>query len=137
MLATRPCHGYELMKAIEERSGGSYAPSPGVIYPTLSWLADIGYALMEEGISGRKCYRSTPEGEALLRANRATAEELLSRLGGSDARVAARAPDTVLRAVENLKLTMRLRLRRGSLDQDAAQTIAAALDIAARAVERS
>src|ERR1700759_1689517 len=47
MIAEQPRHGYELMKAIEERMGGTYSPSPGVIYPTLSWLEDMGYAAVE------------------------------------------------------------------------------------------
>ena len=44
MIAEQPRHGYELMKGIEERMGGGYSPSPGVIYPTLAWLEDMGYA---------------------------------------------------------------------------------------------
>src|SRR4051812_30777633 len=47
MIAEQPRHGYELMQVIEERTGGSYSPSPGVIYPTLSWLEDMGYAHVE------------------------------------------------------------------------------------------
>src|SRR4051812_23229092 len=47
MIAERPRHGYELMKAIEERFSGSYSPSPGVIYPTLAWLDDMGYVAVE------------------------------------------------------------------------------------------
>src|SRR5262245_12328069 len=54
MIAEEPRHGYELMRAIEERMGGSYSPSPGVIYPTLSWLEDMGYALVESESTGRK-----------------------------------------------------------------------------------
>src|SRR4051794_22661129 len=61
--AWKPRHGYELMRALEEQTGGSYSPSPGVIYPTLAWLEDMGYAQVEEG-GGRKSYRITPEGDA-------------------------------------------------------------------------
>ena len=137
MIAERPRHGYELIKAIEERFGGSYSPSPGVIYPTLSWLVDMGYAAGEAEEAGRKSYRITAEGEAFLVANRAAADELLSRAAavGADGRDLVPAP--VVRAMENLKLAMRLRLRRGSLDQAAAENIAAALDAAAQTVERS
>ncbi|NWG23061.1 MAG: PadR family transcriptional regulator [Pseudorhodoplanes sp.] len=134
MIAERPRHGYELIKAIEERFGGSYTPSPGVIYPTLSWLDDMGYAAIEQEAAGRKLYRITSEGEAFLVANRALADELLARAGAEGAE---RVPAPVVRAMENLKLAMRLRLKRGSLDQAAAEHIAAALDAAAQAVERS
>lgn len=137
MIAEQPRHGYELMKAIEDRMGGSYSPSPGVIYPTLSWLEDMGYAAQEPQDGGRKRYRITSDGEAFLTANRQSTDALLSRLAqhGTDGGDAEPAP--VVRAMENLKLALRLRLRRGPLETDAAQTIAAALDAAAQAVERS
>ena len=68
------------MKAIEERMGGGYSPSPGVIYPTLSWLEDMGYA-GARGRGGRKSYRITAEGEAFLAANRAALGEIDARMG--------------------------------------------------------
>ena len=137
MIAEQPRHGYELMKAIEERMGGSYSPSPGVIYPTLSWLEDMGYAAVETEDAGRKRYRVTAEGEAFLTANRPSVEALFARLGSAAAGAPDGVPAPVLRGMENLKLALRLRLRQGPLDRDAAQTIAAALDAAAQAVERS
>jgi DNA-binding PadR family transcriptional regulator len=137
MIAERPCHGYELIKAIEERLGGSYTPSPGVVYPTLSWLDDMGYATVETEEAGRKRYRITSEGEAFLAANRAAADELLSRIGQGGPGGRGHIPAPVVRAMENLKLAMRLRLRQGPLDQAAAEGIAVALDAAAQAVERS
>ena len=137
MFAERPRHGYELIKAIEERFGGAYAPSPGVIYPTLSWLDDMGYTRIDAEEAGRKRYRITTEGVAFLAANRAAADELLARTGAGGADGAVSVPAPVIRAMENLKVAMRLRLRRGSIDQTAAEAIAAALDTAAMAVERS
>ncbi len=137
MIAEQPRHGYELIKAIEERLGGSYSPSPGVVYPTLSWLDDMGYATVEAEDSGRKRYRITAEGEAFLASNRAAAEELLSRLTSSTGEGPRAIPAGVVRAMENLKVALRLRLRRGSIDQAAGDAIAAALDAAAQIVERS
>jgi len=138
MIAEEPRHGYELMRAIEDRMGGSYSPSPGVIYPTLSWLEDMGYALVETEDSGRKRYRITPSGEAFLAANRAAIDDLFLRIGAvGGGRRHEGVPAPVLRAMENLKLALRLRLRGGPLDQTAADTIAAALDTAAQSVERS
>jgi DNA-binding PadR family transcriptional regulator len=136
MLAEQPRHGYELIKTIEERLGGSYSPSPGVIYPTLSWLEDMGYACVEaEG--GRKRYSVTREGEAFLVANRTAADDLLERGGPAGGRGRSPVPAPVVRAMENLKLAMRLRLKEGPLDPTAADTIAAALDTAAQVVERA
>jgi len=137
MIAEQSRHGYELMKAIEQRMGGSYSPSPGVIYPTLSWLEDMGYATVETVDTGRKRYRITAEGEAFLTANRGAVDDLLARIGPAGERTPDGVPAPVLRAMENLKLALRLRLRRGPLEQDVAQIIAAALDAAAQAVERS
>jgi DNA-binding PadR family transcriptional regulator len=137
MIAERPCHGYELIKAIEERAGGSYAPSPGVVYPTLAWLDDMGYAAIDAEDGGRKRYRITAEGEAFLSANRAMVDALLARVASPGAGRGGDIPAPLIRAMENLKLAMRLRLRRGPIDQPTAETIAAALDAAAQAVERS
>jgi len=135
MIGEAPRHGYELIKAIEERFGGSYSPSPGVIYPTLAWLDDMGYARIEAEEGSRKRYHITPEGESFLTANRTAVDALLSRQGGSEGRGGVPAP--VLRAMENLKLALRLRLRQGSIDAAAAEKIAAVLDAAAQTVERS
>lgn len=137
MIAEQPRHGYELMKAIEQRMGGSYSPSPGVIYPTLAWLEDMGYATAETAEGGRKLYRITAEGEAFLAANRASVDDLLARVGQAGAEGSPGVPAPVLRAMENLRQALRLRLRRGALEPETARTIAAALDTAAQAVEQS
>ncbi len=137
MIAEQPRHGYELMKAIEERMGGTYSPSPGVIYPTLAWLEDMHYAAAETDDAGRKRYRITAEGEAFLTANRAAVEDLLSRLGDTEGSRRDGIPAPVVRAMQNFKLALRLRLRRGGLNQATTEAIAAALDAAAQAVERS
>ncbi|WP_439617644.1 PadR family transcriptional regulator [Shinella sp.] len=137
IIADAPSHGYELIKTVEDRFGGSYSPSPGVIYPTLAWLDDMGYTVIEPAEGGRKRYRITPEGEAFLAANRAAIDELMARAGhrGPGGREGVPAP--VVRAMENLKLAMRLRLRRGEMSEEASEAIAAALDLAAKTVEKS
>jgi len=84
LLAEQPAHGYELIKTIEERSGGFYTPSPGVIYPALTYLHEIGHTSVEQQ-GTRKLYSITPEGKAHLEANRANAEAILdalARIGG-------------------------------------------------------
>jgi DNA-binding PadR family transcriptional regulator len=137
MIAEQPRHGYELIKGIEERMAGSYSPSPGVIYPTLSWLEDMGYTAPETEAGARKRYRITEEGQAFLTANRAAVDDLFSRIGSAGASHPEGVPAPVLRGMENLKLALRLRLRRGPIAQAEAETIAAALDAAAQTVERS
>ena len=137
IISDAPSHGYELIKTVEDRFGGSYSPSPGVIYPTLSWLDDMGYAAIEPAEGGRKRYSITPEGKAFLAANRTTIDDLMARAGGGGPGGREGVPAPVVRAMENLKLALRLRLRRGDLDAAAAEAIAAALDLAAQTVEKS
>jgi DNA-binding PadR family transcriptional regulator len=80
LLEQKPAHGYELIRALEERSGGFYAPSPGVIYPSLTFLEEIGHAAVEaEG--NRKLYRITDSGLKHLEENRTSAEAILEALG--------------------------------------------------------
>jgi DNA-binding PadR family transcriptional regulator len=65
LLRGRPMHGYEIMKALEEKSGGFYTPSAGTIYPTLQMLADRGFVTVQEA-EGKKTYAITDEGRAFL-----------------------------------------------------------------------
>lgn len=136
MISEQPRHGYELMRALEERSGGTYNPSPGVIYPTLAWLEDMRYTQVEAA-GGRKSYRITPEGEAFYTSNRDMIGRLLSRLASSGGGRRHGEPAPVTRGMENLKMALRLRLKGEPIDQETAEKIAAALDAAALAVERA
>ncbi|MGP0091358.1 MAG: PadR family transcriptional regulator [Xanthobacteraceae bacterium] len=84
LLAENPSHGYELIKAVEERSDGFYSPSPGMIYPALTYLEEIGYATVEaEGT--KKRYRITDAGRRHLDQNHAIVQAMLTelaRIGG-------------------------------------------------------
>jgi len=80
LLEKAPAHGYELIKALEEKSKGFYTPSPGVIYPALTYLEEIGQAEVELD-GNRKRYRITEEGRKHLDANRSGAEDMLEALG--------------------------------------------------------
>ncbi|MEF2070700.1 DUF2218 domain-containing protein [Consotaella aegiceratis] len=132
MIAERPRHGYELIKAIADHSGGRYTPSPGVIYPTLAWLDDVGYAAIDTREAGRKTYRITAEGEAFLSANRAAVEYLMSRRQTTETH---EAPFRLIRSMKNLKRALHRRLEHGPIDEAAAETIAAAIDAAAQTLE--
>ena len=106
MLAEKPRHGYEIIKALGERVGGDYSPSPGVVYPTLSMIEDMGYATSAQEQGGRKFYTLTPEGEAFLAENKAQVDAIFARLDGAqNARRGDFAP--VLRAMENLRMAVR------------------------------
>ena len=62
LIAEKPRYGYEVIKEIEERLGGAYSPSPGVVYPTLTLLEELGYATVSSAEGNKKLYAITPEG---------------------------------------------------------------------------
>ncbi|MGR6465755.1 helix-turn-helix transcriptional regulator [Rhizobium sp. PAMB 3182] len=80
LIEDEPRHGYEIIKQIEELSAEAYAPSPGVIYPTLTFLEEAGYAAITESEGSKKRYAITEEGRAYLEENRALATMLFERL---------------------------------------------------------
>ena len=80
LLAEKPRHGYEIIKELEERSGGRYAPSPGTVYPTLTMLEEMGYATSATETGGKKVYSITEDGRRYLADNRTTADDVLDRL---------------------------------------------------------
>ncbi|MBN8294022.1 PadR family transcriptional regulator [Rhodobacter sp. NTK016B] len=79
MIAERPRHGYQIIKAIEDRFHRSYSPSPGVVYPALSWLEEQGFVAVSAGEGGRKLSTITPQGRAALAANAALIADLKTR----------------------------------------------------------
>ncbi len=79
LLEHRPAHGYELVKALQSRSGGHWAPSPGMVYPALTYIHEIGYASVSLE-SNKKSYALLPQGRVYLDEHRAEAEELLATL---------------------------------------------------------
>jgi DNA-binding PadR family transcriptional regulator len=81
-LAEQPRHGYDIMQAIAERSGGSYKPSPGVIYPTLQMLDELGHVRSTEA-DGRKVFAITEEGRRDLAAHRYEVEDFYDRADAS------------------------------------------------------
>ncbi len=135
MLADEPRHGYELIKAIEERTGGGYSPSPGVIYPTLAWLEDMGYATATAD-GGRRSYAVTEEGRAFLAANRAGLEALQQRAGREGGRRGP-APEPVLDAMHALKGALRRRFVAAPVDAATIETIATAIRGATETVEQT
>ena len=135
LIADKPSHGYELIKAVEAAAGGAYSPSPGVIYPTLTLLEELGYVIASEAGGGKKLYAITPEGEAFLASNAAPVKGLFERMADAAARSAAFSPQ-ILRARENLKTALRLKLTAGELSADQVAAVAKALDDAAGVIER-
>lgn len=78
-LAEQPGHGYELIKAFEQRSHGYYVPSPGMIYPALSYLEEVGYASVEQE-GTKKRYSVTVAGLAHVDEHRAAIDAMWAQL---------------------------------------------------------
>ena len=80
LLDEKPRHGYEIIKELEDRFAGTYSPSPGTVYPTLTMLEDLGYAkaIPEEG--GRRIFEITPQGKAYLAEHRETVDDIFERV---------------------------------------------------------
>jgi len=136
LLAEKPSYGYELIKAIEERLNGAYSPSPGLIYPTLAMLVELGYVTEENAARDKKLYSLTPEGKEFLAANAPLVEAIFRKIARAAAiHRRADAPQLV-RALENLKLALRLKTSGTELTGDQIEAIAAALDDAARRIEQ-
>ena len=138
LIADKPRHGYELIKEIGDRMGGSYSPSPGVVYPTLTLLEELGHTTMAQnmtaGDGGRKLHSITALGQAFLLEHRTEADAMLARMQDADSPHTGRPPQ-VVRALENFKLAMRMRLS-APLTDEQAHAVAQVLDQAAQSIER-
>ena len=135
LLAEKPRHGYDIIRELGERVGNDYSPSPGVIYPTLTMLEDMGFATPNADVGGRKLYALTPEGEKALAESREQVDAIFERLkGGNEDRPAGIA--NVIRAMMNLRAATRLRLRSRNASEAQIQAIVDALDAAAKTIER-
>jgi DNA-binding PadR family transcriptional regulator len=142
LIEEQPRHGYELIKLIEEKTSGCYSPSPGVVYPTLTFLEEAGYVTAEsEG--AKKRYSITAEGRAYLEENRDIADLVLARLSGIGKKMARMrrerggdrdedqsVPQLVSAALDNLRATAVKRLE--AQDEDAETRI---VEILARAAQ--
>lgn len=136
LLAEQPRHGYDLIREIEARSNGAYAPSPGVVYPTLTMLADMGLIAEADTGGARKTYAITAEGEAELAQSAATVAALVERLGQLGEAQARNDAGPVRRALGNLRTVLHERLHRDDSDTETQHAIAEILDDAARRIER-
>jgi len=136
LIADEPRHGYDLIRAIEELTGGEYAPSPGVIYPTLTLLQDMGHIEEAAGDGPRKRFQATDEGRAHLEERKEEVDGLFERLTDVKPREGSVAGPAIGRAIKNLMTALSHRVGRDGLDEELLHEIAAILDEAAQRIER-
>ncbi|WP_294395642.1 PadR family transcriptional regulator [uncultured Sphingomonas sp.] len=135
LLEEQPRHGYDLIREVEERTGGAYVPSPGVVYPTLTMLDELGHIDEVKEAGARKRFAITEAGRTHLDEKRDEADALiarLSRLGQEESRHGA-AP--VKRAMMSLHMALRDALS-STQDRDMVHDVTAILDEATRKIER-
>jgi DNA-binding PadR family transcriptional regulator len=137
LIAERPRHGYELIKAIAEKFGGLYSPSPGVVYPTLTLFEELGYIRPEAADGPRKEFIVTPEGREFLAANQALVDQISARMAEVSRTYAGGPAPEIQRAMHNLETAVTIRLGRGPLSADEVRTVTAILDRTAREIEAS
>jgi DNA-binding PadR family transcriptional regulator len=136
LIADEPRHGYDLIRAIEEMTGGGYAPSPGTVYPTLTLLEDMGLVSATESEAGRKVFTATEAGTALLAEREEEIAGLIERLQhhGERRSRADRAP--LKRAMHGLRTALWSSVAGGELADDKVHAIADIIDEATRKIER-
>lgn len=136
LIAAAPRHGYELIKGIEQLSGGHYAPSPGVVYPTLSLLTDEGVAEELAGEGARKSFTATAAGRTELAQRQSEYDAIIARLKGLAEEGERTSAPPLKRALGNLVHAVRNRMSAGEFDRETVHQIAEILDEAARKIER-
>jgi len=133
LISEKASHGYEIIKSIQEKLGGSYAPSPGVVYPMLTMLEEMGWAsAVTEGT--RKLYSITEEGSKALEQNKAAVDALFARIENLRAAYESQRPQQIERALENLRMALQMKM--GSASTEQIHSITDILDAATKQIER-
>jgi DNA-binding PadR family transcriptional regulator len=104
LIADQPSHGYDLIRTIEARFGGNYAPSPGAIYPTLTLLEEQDLIAAAADGGTKKSYAATDKGREFLASNAEAVKELMARIeavAGAD--TGASPPESVAQAMMRLR----------------------------------
>ena len=137
LIADEPRHGYQLIKAIEELTEGDYAPSPGIVYPTLTMLEDMGLIREQKSKDSKKVFEATDDGRAHLEENDDEVDDLFERLEGHGrTRRHGQRPE-IGRAIGNLMAALRNRVAAEGWNDDILEEITDVLDEAAQRIERA
>ena len=144
LINEEPRHGYELIRAIEDMTGGGYAPSPGTVYPTLQMLEEEGLIKQtkpkssDEDGGSKKPFKATKAGKAELKDRSDEVDAIMERLGEHGERaekVKQKSPD-LFRAMGNLASVLKNRANSGKLDKATIDEIVDIIDEVAKRIER-
>ena len=135
LIADKPSYGYEIIKAIEERLSGAYAPSPGVVYPTLTMLDEEGYATVSSTEGSKKLYAATERGVEYLKENKVVTKAIFGRMEHAGKVFGRGRSPQIMRAIMNLRYALKIRTERGNLSPEQTRKVAEAIDAAARVID--
>ncbi len=136
LISEAPRHGYDIIKEIEEKVGGAYSPSPGVIYPTLTLLEEMGFVTVASAEGGKKLYSITEAGQAELAEKKAVVDGIFARMAALHERFEGPSP-RIARAMTNLGAAIGTRMRGGPVSAEQLDALVAAIDEAAHKVEKA
>ena len=136
LIADEPRHGYELIKSIEELAAGSYAPSPGVIYPTLTMLTETGHVVSDDDGEGRRRFSITGAGSAELVESEERIGKLFNRLSTAGEKHQRTDAMPVRRAMSSLRSALQDRLGQGEVSDDTLLQVVALIEETAQKIER-
>jgi DNA-binding PadR family transcriptional regulator len=134
LVAEKPSYGYEIIKAVEERLSGGYAPSPGVVYPTLTLLEEEGYATVSTAEGSKKLYTVTDAGNEYLKTHQATIKAIFGRMEQAGKVFGRGRSPQIMRALMNLKFALKMRAGQGNLTAEQTGKIVEAIDAAAKVI---
>jgi DNA-binding PadR family transcriptional regulator len=133
LIAEKPRHGYDLIRAIEEKFGGAYAPSPGAVYPTLTLLEEQDYIVAEAKSGTKKLYQITDAGRAFLKENAVALKGIQSRMDlAAHAFSVHSTPEMVREAIRTLREA--LHMRRGPWTAEETERVRKLIEATARQI---
>lgn len=136
LIADEPRHGYDLIRAIETLTGGAYAPSPGVVYPTLTLLDEMGQIEEQQSDGAKKRFAATDAGRAHLDENAEQVGVLMARLASLGEQATRTDGAPIRRAMGNLKVALGHRFAQGGFSEGTLHDVAALIDEVAQKIER-
>jgi DNA-binding PadR family transcriptional regulator len=135
LIEEKPRHGYELIKDLESKFGGGYAPSPGSVYPTLTLLEELEHIQAATSSGTKRLFEITAEGRSYLRENKAALDSALARMEMAARAVSGEAPPEDLHhAMHTLKAA--LMFHRGGWDEKETARVRKLIEAAAEAISR-
>ncbi|TAJ85233.1 PadR family transcriptional regulator [Reyranella sp.] len=136
LIADQPRHGYELIRAIEDLTGGSYVPSPGMVYPTLTMLLEMGHVAEAKSEGPRKAFAVTEDGISELAAKKTEVDALFARLAELANQQERTDSAPIRRAMSNLRAVLIHRLGREDIQMQTLHEAVSIIDEAAQKIER-